>query len=221
MKSLVNWWRALEDLVFPPSYPCPLCGQDHNSNLDLCTPCLDSLVIGWEGGRLGEYQYYSLFPYQGFAREMIHKMKFQSNYGIGQVFANLLALACSEESSYTKVDLVIPVPLHLSRLHARGFNQATVLADRIGRMNKWPVHECLVRTRSTIPQSNLSVADRQKNTRGAFAMLPGLSLERKLCLIVDDLITSGSTFQAMAQVVENHGGIPLGVFLARTEILKE
>lgn len=221
MKPLAKWLMALENLIFLPSYPCPFCGEELDSDLAVCTRCLGSLSIGWRKDQLHGYYYFSLFPYQGFARDLIHQMKFQSGYELAHAFGELLALACQEERDLAKTNLVIPVPLHTGRLTERGFNQATILADRIGKMCKWQMHEGFVRTKSTLPQSGLSLAERQKNLRGAFSLLPGVSLAGKLCLIVDDVITSGSTFRTIAQEVERYGGQPLGVFLSRTEIFKE
>lgn len=221
MTRLASWWSALEDLLFPGSLPCPLCGQELGSDLGACKRCLNSLSLNWQRGEISGLSYFSLLPYQGFARDLIHTMKFQNGYQIAQTFGDLLAVACREELALSKVDLVLPVPLHFTRLTVRGFNQATILADSIGRHNNWFVAEQVVRTKNTAPQSSLHLVERQKNLQGAFALLPGLNLQAKLCLIVDDIITSAQTFQAMAQIVQKYGGKPLGVFLARTEISKE
>ena len=221
MMSLAKWWHALDELIFPSAPPCPLCGHGVSLVVGACSSCLDSLAIKWEKGEVQGYSYFSLFPYQGFARDLIHQMKFQSGYDIASAFGYFLGLACREEPDLAKVDLLVPVPLHLTRLGERGFNQATVLADKIGRVCKRPVNEQLVRTRQTVPQSGLSSTERKKNLQGAFTVLPGVSFQGKQCLIVDDVITSGHTFSAVAHVIKHYGGEPLGVFLSRTEIYEE
>lgn len=221
MKPFVKWWRALDELIFPPQPPCPLCGQRTSLPVGVCQICLESLAINWQRGQAHGYTYFSLFPYQGFARDLLHKMKFQGGYEIACALGLLLGLALREEPELAKVELLIPVPLHPNRLQERGFNQATVLADKISSVWKRPISEKLVRVRQTAPQSGLPSTKRKRNLRGAFAVLPGVNFQDKYCLIVDDVITSGYTFSTAAHVIEQYGGKPLGVFVSRTEILEE
>mgnify|MGYP000881335734 FL=1 len=186
-----------------------------------CQSCLDSLAIGWKEGEAYGYPHFSLFPYQGFARDLVHKMKFQSGYEIACTLGKFLGLASREEPRLAPVDLLVPVPLHPSRMQERGFNQAGVLADKISRALRRPINEHVVRIRQTAPQSGLTATTRKKNLQGAFAVLPGADFQGKQCLIVDDVITSGYTFSTVARVIEQYGGKPLGVFASRTEIYEE
>jgi adenine/guanine phosphoribosyltransferase-like PRPP-binding protein len=99
-----------------------------------------------------------------------------------------------------------------------GINQAALLADNIRGVWKRQVCAAAVRTRETKSQSGLSLTERKRNVQGAFALLPGFDLRKKTCLIVDDVITSGNTFSALARLIEDYGGRPMGIFAARTEI---
>ncbi len=115
--------------------------------------------------------------------------------------------------------VLLPVPLHSSRLQRRGFNHARLLADSISEVWRLPVSAGgMVRLRPTVPQSGLSVSERRRNLMGAFAVLPGENWLDRQCVIIDDVITSGFTFSTMAKIVQRYGGRPLGVFVARTEI---
>lgn len=219
--GLAKWWRALDELIFPPNPPCPLCGQRASLLVGACQSCLHSLAIGWKEGEAYGYPHFSLFPYQGFARDLVHKMKFQSGYEIACTLGKFLGLASREEPRLAQVDLLVPVPLHPSRMQERGFNQAGVLADKISRALRRPINEHVVRIRQTAPQSGLAATTRKKNLQGAFAVLPGADFQGKQCLIVDDVITSGYTFSTVARVIEQYGGKPLGVFASRTEIYEE
>ncbi|HHY09654.1 MAG TPA: ComF family protein, partial [Firmicutes bacterium] len=163
------------------------------------------------------YPYYSLLPYQGFARAKIHKMKYLAGFEIAQTFGFLMALALREEPELNKIDYLVPVPLHFSRFSQRGFNQAAVIADNISRGWGKTVFDGVIRLKKTDAQAKLSLQLRQANLKGAFGLLPGHSLQGKRCLIIDDVITSGFTFQAMAQLIVNYGGKPQGAFLARTQ----
>lgn len=221
MKLIRDWLRTLDELIFPSNPLCALCVEHPSLAVGTCQVCLDSLALGWQKEEIHGYSYYSLFPYQGFGRDLIHKMKFLSGYEIACTFGSLLGMALREELELSSIELIIPVPLHPRRYEQRGFNQASILADKISRAWKRPVSQHVVRVRETQQQSGLSSAKRKHNLVGAFAVLPGCDFKDKCCLIVDDVITSGYTFCSMARLIEQYGGKPVGVFVARTEIYKE
>ena len=220
MKALIKWWQALEHLLFPPNPLCGLCAEYPSGSVGICQSCLDSLVISWEKRVIQGYSCFSLFPYQGYGRELVHRLKFQNGYAIACTFGILLGLAAREEPELAKVDVLVPVPLGPGRLRERGFNQAAILADNISGIWKRPVCNQIVRIRETKVQSGLSSRKRKENMQGAFAILPNFNFQGKHCLVVDDVITSGYTFSAIARLIEQYGGIPQGLFIARTEILR-
>lgn len=218
VKALREWLQALEHLLLPPQALCELCRERPALDVGACRICLDSLTISWEKRTVQGYPYFSLFPYQGFGRSLIQSMKFEGRFEIAAALGFLLGLACREEPVLAGVDLLIPVPLAPARLKQRGFNQAALLADNIVGIWKRPICSHIVRTRDTKPQSGLPLEERKRNLRRAFAVLPGCSFQGKTCLIVDDVITSGQTFFAIARLIEQYGGKPLGLFAARTEM---
>ncbi len=218
MKVLREWWRAFEQLLFPPGSLCGLCAEHPPLPVGACKFCLDSLAICWKEQKTRGYPCFSLFPYQGYGRDLIHRLKFQDGYDIATTLGLFLGLAAREEPALAKVDVLVPVPLHQRRLEKRGFNQVAILADSIRDAWKRPVCNYVVRTRETKTQSGLSSVNRMHNLQGAFAVLPGFDFRKKTCLIIDDVVTSGNTFCALAQVIEEYGGKPMGMFVARTEI---
>lgn len=220
VRTLRDWWQALEQLIFPPNIPCGLCGQYPRLPVGACKLCLDSLAILWDRRDVHGQACFSLFPYQGLGRDLIHRLKFQSCYEIAHTLGHFLGLAAREEPELAKVDVLVPVPLSPGRLQQRGFNQAETLADSIREVWKRPICRNVVRTRETQSQSGLSSAGRRRNLQGAFAVLPGFDFQGKHCLIVDDVITSGHTFCSLAQLIVQYGGKCMGIFVARTEILR-
>lgn len=217
-KALRDWWQALEHLILPPVPLCGLCGEQPRLPVGACRGCLDSLAISWQGREVEGHLCFSLFPYQGYGRDLIHRMKFQRGYQIAFTLGFFMGLAAREEPALAQVDILVPVPLSPGRLEKRGFNQAALLADNIRGVWKRQVCAAAVRTRETKSQSGLSLTERKRNVQGAFALLPGFDLRKKTCLIVDDVITSGNTFSALARLIEDYGGRPMGIFAARTEI---
>ena len=100
-------------------------------------------------------------------------------------------------------DLLAPVPLHPKRIKHRGFNQALLLARAFPEA---PVaREAVVRTRHTAPQVGLNPKERQDNVKGAFAVPDPELVQGKSVLLIDDLLTTGSTVKECAKVLRRAG----------------
>jgi ComF family protein len=115
------------------------------------------------------------------------------------------------------VDWIVPVPLHWTRLFARRYNQAGLLAHAIRAAGGPPVApDWLVRRRRTPSQGRLGAAARTRNVRGAFLLRPGRSVRGKRLVIVDDVLTTGATVEECARVLRRAGAQWVGVLtLAR------
>ena len=123
---------------------------------------------------------------------LIRKFKSQGGLIPGMVLSHLLSqrLKCTRREKLP--DLIIPVPLHPSRLRQRGFNQAMEIAGVLSNQLKVPVNsKACRRVINTISQQGLTATDRIENMRGSFEVDPGLAL-RKVA-IVDDVVTTGGT----------------------------
>jgi ComF family protein len=106
-----------------------------------------------------------------------------------------------------RIDTIIPVPLHHRRLRQRGFNQASLLARRLGSFLKIPVdYSSLRRSRWTDPQIGLSRKQRAENVRGAFSLKTTEKVGGKGVLLVDDVLTTGETVNQCVKVLKKAGG---------------
>ena len=114
-------------------------------------------------------------------------------------------------------DLIVPVPLHWTRLFSRRYNQAGLLAHAIHAAGGPPVApDWLVRRHRTPSQGHLGPLARARNVRGAFAVRDGRSLRGKRLVIVDDVMTTGATAEECARVLRRAGAAYVGVLtLAR------
>ena len=114
-------------------------------------------------------------------------------------------------------DLVVPVPLHWTRLLARRYNQASLLAHAIHAAGGPPVApDWLIRRRRTPSQGRLGPLARARNVQGAFALKPGRDVSGKRLVIVDDVLTTGATVEECARVLRREGAAFVGVLtLAR------
>jgi len=145
----------------------------------------------------------ALFHYHPPVDHLVRRLKFSRELGLGALLGGLLAqrLACRTSSM---PGLLIPVPLHRTRLRERGFNQATELARVLGRTLGIP-HDpglCL-RHRNTRPQSLLPATARRLNLRNAFSVSGRLPVTH--VAIVDDVMTSGHTGDELARTLKRAG----------------
>lgn len=114
-------------------------------------------------------------------------------------------------------DLIVPVPLHWTRLAARRYNQAGLLAHAIHAAGGPPVApDWLVRCRRTPSQGRLGPLARARNVESAFALRPGREVRGRRVVIVDDVLTTGATVAECARVLRREGAAFIGVLtLAR------
>ena len=109
-------------------------------------------------------------------------------------------------------DLLVPVPLHWTRLFARRYNQASLLADAIHAAGGPPVApDWLIRRRRTPSQGRLGPLARARNVRGAFALRRGRSVEGKRLVLIDDVLTTGATVEECARVLRRARAASVGV----------
>jgi len=102
--------------------------------------------------------------------------------------------------------IIVPVPLHRSRLWSRGFNQSAIVAKQLSRKTGIPVAvDALRRVRSTPPLKGLNVHQRRRTVAGAFRVNPKAELRGRTIVLIDDVLTTGSTANACARVLKRAG----------------
>lgn len=147
--------------------------------------------------------------------EMVSAFKFRRDLAVGRALAELL-LARLQAHTYAGKAVLIPVPLHRSRLRERGFNQSLELARAVGRELRLPVSaRTLRRIRATAPQSGAaSAGQRRSNVRGAFELV-GPAPES--VILLDDVYTTGATLRECARLLVRGGSRDIQVWVvART-----
>ncbi|MEO8018616.1 MAG: ComF family protein [Pseudomonadota bacterium] len=192
LTAAVRASRLLAATLFPPQ--CCLCGFPGASlDLDLCCFCHADLpwIIDRPAGAVVALRFEPPID------DLIRKLKYHGEMAHARVLGVLLAHAVRDRGEPLP-RLLLPVPLHGSRLRERGFNQAAALARYSGRMLGVPFAHALVRRlRDTPSQTSLNVDDRHRNVRGAFAVHGARALRRLLdaghVAVIDDVITTGST----------------------------
>ena len=194
LKLTIGRWaaRGLAATLFPPR--CCLCDFPGASpDLDLCEICRADFP--WEREQLPGAVV--ALRYAPPADELIRDLKYRGITPNARVLGVLLAQAVQEHAAPLP-RLLVPVPLHRARLRERGFNQAAALANYAGQMlGIRCVPRAMKRVRNTPSQTSMSMEERHRNVRGAFAVNGAAARRRLLAAghvaVVDDVMTTGST----------------------------
>ena len=175
---------------------CPRCALPLQAPAPLCGECLQrepSFAAAWAPFRYGH------------PLDLLEaRFKFRGDLAAGRALAQLMIERAVAEAP-TRPALMIPIPLHVSRLRERGYNQTLELARPLAAALGIPLrHDLLVRTRSTPPQTGLDAKARRRNLRGAFALTKSARLPDHV-VVFDDVMTTGATLREAARVLVRAG----------------
>jgi ComF family protein len=158
---------------------------------------------------------YSYGSYEGALRKLIHVYKYDRVSTLAKPFGRLLAQVLPREQQF---DVVVPMPLHWTKLWQRGFNQSELLAQEIARRWNVPVEKPVRRRRAAKPQAGLTNAQRRANVAHVFQAAKGKPLAGKRVLLVDDVFTTGATASSCARVLKRAGAAHVTLLaVARTD----
>jgi ComF family protein len=204
-----------ESLLGDRAARCPCCAATVGPHVDLSRGCL----ICRDAGFAFE-QAVCLGSYDGVLRKVVLLLKHAHNEGLTELVAEAWAAHAGDRLRALGVDCVVPVPLHWWRRLRRGYNQSAVLARGLARALGVPAHlGGLGRTRKTVPQNQLaSLTAKRENVHNAFKARPSLRCAGKVVLLVDDVLTTGSTAHEAARALRQAGARWVAVAaLARAE----
>jgi len=143
---------------------------------------------------------------EGVAREVIHRFKYNQARWFEPLLGRLLVTAAEPALRQGGWDLLVPVPLHPVKQREREFNQAELLARHLGRALGLPVRSDVVRRiEPTSTQTRLSREERAANVRRAFRRVPDQRLDGAAVVVIDDVLTTGATTDAVARQVRRLG----------------
>ena len=186
---------------------CERCG------LPLDTPVIEDLVCGaclkdppaFERAR-------AAFVYDAASRPLVLKLKNGDRTDAAVHLARWLQRAGAD--LVARCDVIVPVPLHRWRLLMRTYNQAALLANKLGKLVDKPVvPDALTRIKRTPIQGGLDRAARRRNVAKAFAVNRLTSIERRRVLLIDDVLTTGATANACAQTLLKAGAAAVDVLV--------
>lgn len=193
------------DLFYPPR-----CGGCDRRGTWFCRECRLSIkpASGESHSIMDVRAVVSAGAFDGPLREAIHNLKYENDRPLARPLAELVYVALQGSARWPRMvdrqPAIVPVPLHIDRQRARGFNQAHLLALELSRYTGWAVDTSLSRRRNTRSQVGLSAAARGENVYDAFSWTG--EQPPSGVLLLDDVLTTGSTLKECAGAVRAAGG---------------
>jgi len=159
--------------------------------------------------KASSYFYYSK---GGVAQKLVAEIKYKGNRNLGEWIGAYLADDMISSGFFQGIDYLIPVPLHCSKEKKRGFNQAEKIAEGIARVTKIPLESKRVfRSKANATQTRKGIFDRWKNTQNLFYLENPEMFKKKHILLIDDVLTTGSTLEAVAQGLSKSQGAKISI----------
>jgi ComF family protein len=225
MQSVRGYLADFISLIFPQL--CVACQESLIANEELlCTNCLynlpftnfhlnaNNIVASQFWGKVPVKAAYALYYFTkgGKVQNMMHQFKYNGMHQIGNLLGTIAGKQLNQNEIFKSADVIIPVPLHKKRLRERGFNQSACFADGLAqKLNATVEIDNLVRVVATKTQTHKSRFARFENMKQVFEVSRPDRLINKHVLLVDDIVTTGSTLEACATELLKVPGLTLSI----------
>lgn len=159
----------------------------------------------------------SVFQYTGMVKESLIRFKFYNKPSYYRTYARLIADKLSKVTDIKQYHVVMSVPLHSHKEFSRGYNQAHLISKALSKDLKLP--ECshlMKRYRYTEAQSLLDKQKRDQNVKGAFSVASAKRIKGKSVLLVDDILTTGSTLEECSRMLKQAGALKVTAVVVAT-----
>lgn len=230
MKFFIDIAQHLLNLVFPKN--CCICKENLVGNEEeICTTCLyhiprtnfhlqkDNVIEKRFWGKTNIERATAFFFFQKGSdyRELLHLLKYKGEQQIGVILGKYAAADLLQSPDFSKFDFLVPVPLHRNKLKQRGYNQSECIAKGLNQVLHTPIDSTnLFRVIENPTQTKKSVYERWENTNGIFDIHDQTIFEDKHILLIDDVLTTGSTLVACAEALQKTKNIKISIFTLAT-----
>jgi len=202
--------KGVLSIIYPAL--CEICQEkiDTETGYDsLCKDCINKIKTLEPAPRpkcSNNINVWAVCGYEGVAKDCIHLFKYNNRLNLSRPLAGLMSSFTDKNLADKKFDVIIPVPLHKTKMRERGFNQAELLARRLAKNTNCPLcTDAIKRIKPTISQTGLSKTKRFTNIRGAFKITDNNAVGGKNILLIDDVFTTGSTINEAAKTLLKSG----------------
>ncbi|MDD2634136.1 MAG: ComF family protein [Bacteroidales bacterium] len=225
MRKIKEYIEDFWFLIFP--YVCEACGVALGKNEPpVCFNCLyeiprtdycvneDNPITHLFTGRIKIERGTALFHfYKGSRfRKLLHALKYRQKPEIGILLGKELGAEILSSGNYNDIDYIIPVPLHPKRQKQRGYNQSEMIGKGISSVTGIPMLiDVLLRNVETITQTKMTREERWHNVSGKFIIKNGNKIQNKHVLLIDDVVTTGSTLEACGETLLNVQELKLSI----------
>lgn len=208
--------RNVFDLIFPNQ--CVICGENMQPTEQvLCLKCLYKIPRTnfhlqpdnklekrfWGKANVEHATAFFFFQKGSPYRHLLHLLKYKKRADVGRVLGHYAAIDLLESEAFREFDYIVPVPLHPNKLRKRGYNQSECIAEGLAEVLNVQVEtKTLFRAIENPTQTKKSVYERWENTDGIFDVANVDTFEGKHILLVDDVLTTGSTLIACVQALK-------------------
>ncbi len=218
--GFVSILRYLTDCVLGVIYPskvdCLICNTALVDDNWLCKSCISKIRFCPESFILSlndkSFEYYSLAYYSNIVTELILRLKYKSDFDCSYALADMMSEFIEKKGD--TIDLVTFVPATKTAIRKRGYNQSQLLAKRIGKNLKINVKGCLNKTQETKDQIGLNAEMRWQNILGSYSLKNNCNIKQKKILLIDDVITTGSTTYCCAEELIKGGADSITILTA-------
>lgn len=195
---------------------CAFCDSKELYKYGICETCYDNLNLNVSFYKKFKYvdEIYIGCEYSSFLRDKMVKFKFKDETYLYSFFGELLIEKLLKNNLHKNYETITSVPMHKNSLNKRGYNQSELIAKYISENTLIDYRPLLKKDRETREQVELSSFERVENLRGVFSCRE--AVDGKSIIIVDDVITTGSTIEELAKVLKAAGAKKVAALVVAT-----
>ncbi len=217
---------SLLDFISPRA--CRICGKRlSTAEEEICTVCnrhlprtyyattpYDNNLAKRFWGRFNVERAAALFFYEShnYPSKLIHDLKYHGKEGLGHWLGRITAEEFTREGFFDGIDLIVPIPITWRRRWKRGYNQSEAIAQGVAEVTGLTINtKMLKRTKFSQSQTQLSLSERMHNVEGAFLLCHEEDAIGKHILLIDDIVTTGTTVSECGKLLEKAGADKISV----------
>ncbi|MGL5415300.1 MAG: ComF family protein [Clostridium sp.] len=192
-----NIKEGILKVLFPVENKCVICREDDVEGI--CLSCRKNIILCEKDDN--SYAYYNKT-----LKKLILSFKFSKNFTSGDILSEFLI---EKLKDIDKDYIITYVPISKKKLKKRGFNQCEYIAKKVGKALEIQVIDTLKQVKEIKEQKTLGIKEREENVREAFTCKNSKLIYNKKILLIDDVITTGSTIKECEKILKNNGGLSI------------